>query len=156
MHKLLRLLRLLFSKELYLMILWGSYKTISVLLKNLFSHIISQRKNPKFLFFLFLSNIRSFNNLVLWGIHTYCKSRGWLPKKSLKGEHVFLTGAGSGLGRYMAIEFAKQGCKLSLSDISMDGLEETSKILNIIGLIERRIGLDAEVVLIICDVSNLI
>lgn len=61
-------------------------------------------------------------------MYAYFKNRGWLPKKSLKGEHVFLTGAGSGIGRYMAIEFAKMGCKLSLSDINVDGLEETSKI----------------------------
>jgi len=53
---------------------------------------------------------------------------GWLPKKSLKGEHVFITGAGSGLGRYMSISFAKMGCKLSLSDVNMQGLEETSKL----------------------------
>lgn len=52
---------------------------------------------------------------------------GWLPKKSLKGEHVFVTGAGSGLGRYMSIQFAKMGCKLSLSDVNMQMLEDTSK-----------------------------
>lgn len=40
---------------------------------------------------------------------------------------MFLTGAGSGIGRYMAIAFAKQGAKLSLSDINLEGLEETSK-----------------------------
>lgn len=39
---------------------------------------------------------------------------------------MFLTGAGSGLGRFTAIELAKMGCNLSLSDVNMEGLEETS------------------------------
>ena len=46
-------------------------------------------------------------------------------KKSLSGNHVFLTGAGSGIGRLMAIRFGQMGCKLSLSDVNMSGLEET-------------------------------
>ena len=40
---------------------------------------------------------------------------------------MFLTGAGSGIGRYMAIQLAKMGAKLSISDVNMEGLEETSK-----------------------------
>ena len=43
-------------------------------------------------------------------------------KKSLKSDHVFLTGAGSGIGRLMAIRLGKMGCKLSLSDVNMAGL----------------------------------
>ena len=46
-------------------------------------------------------------------------------KKSLKGEHVFLSGAGSGLGQLMAIKLGQLGCKLSLSDINMEGLKKT-------------------------------
>ncbi len=46
-------------------------------------------------------------------------------KKSLTGNHVFLTGAGSGIGRLMAVRFGQMGCKLSLSDVNMSGLEET-------------------------------
>ena len=46
-------------------------------------------------------------------------------KKSLEGNHVFLTGAGSGIGRLMAVRFGKMGCRLSLSDVNMSGLEET-------------------------------
>jgi hypothetical protein len=48
-------------------------------------------------------------------------------KKALKGDHVFLTGAGSGIGRMMAIKFGKMGCKLSLSDVNMSGLRETKE-----------------------------
>lgn len=43
-------------------------------------------------------------------------------KKSLKTDHVFLTGAGGGIGRLMAINLGKLGCKMSLSDVNMAGL----------------------------------
>jgi len=65
---------------------------------------------------------------VLYFLYQLCKSKGWLSKKQLKGEHVFLTGAGSGLGKLMAIELAKQGANLSLSDINEASLGDTSKI----------------------------
>ena len=44
----------------------------------------------------------------MWIMYTFMKEQGWLPlKKSVDGKHVFLTGAGSGLGRLMAIKLAK-------------------------------------------------
>jgi len=46
-------------------------------------------------------------------------------KKILTGDHVFLSGAGSGIGQLMAIKLGQLGCKLSLSDINMDGLKKT-------------------------------
>lgn len=46
-------------------------------------------------------------------------------KKALNKDHVFLTGAGGGIGRLMAVRLGKLGCKLSLSDINMAGLQET-------------------------------
>lgn len=49
-------------------------------------------------------------------------------KKSLKGDHVFLTGAGSGIGRGMAIKLGIMGCNLSLSDVNLTGLEETKQL----------------------------
>ena len=52
-----------------------------------------------------------------------------LGKKDLKGEHVFLTGAGSGIGRMMAIRFGLMGCKLSISDINLSSVEETGRIM---------------------------
>ena len=63
----------------------------------------------------------------MWGLYNIAKYKGWLTKKSIKGDHVFLTGAGSGIGRLMAIQFSKEGCNLTLTDIYMEGLEETSK-----------------------------
>ena len=67
--------------------------------------------------------------VLLYALYTYMKSKGWLPKKSLKGEHVFLTGAGSGLGRKMAITLARMGANLSLSDVNIDSLEETQNLI---------------------------
>ena len=45
----------------------------------------------------------------------------------MDGDHVFLTGAGSGIGRMMAVRFGKLGCNLSLSDINVAGLEQTKQ-----------------------------
>lgn len=42
-----------------------------------------------------------------------------LGKKSLDKEHVFLTGAGSGIGRLMAQRLGAMGAKLSISDINL-------------------------------------
>jgi len=47
----------------------------------------------------------------------------------------------------MAIAFAKQGCKLSLSDINQDGLEETKRMI----VAETRS--DSNVITFLCDVS---
>ena len=73
-------------------------------------------KSKKNLFIIFL---------FLWGVYTVLKNYGWLPKKSVKRKHVFITGAGSGLGREMAIRFAKLGAKVTLTDIFEAGLKES-------------------------------
>lgn len=46
-----------------------------------------------------------------------------IPKKSLKGEHAFITGAGSGIGKLMAIKLAEMGCKVTLADINLDSVK---------------------------------
>lgn len=49
--------------------------------------------------------------------------------KDLKNKVVVITGAGSGIGRAMAIQFAKEGAKLALNDFKKEGLDETLSLL---------------------------
>ena len=55
--------------------------------------------------------------LFFWAFYTVCREQGWLPKKSVRGKHIFITGAGSGLGRLMAIKFAELGAKVTVSGL---------------------------------------
>ena len=82
--------------------------------------------------------------LLIAGYSAYINARnnGWLPKKSLKDEHVFITGAGSGIGRLMAIKFAEQGSKVSCTDIDFDSVQETASIIKDKGLQALAIKLD--------------
>ncbi|XP_055140792.1 epidermal retinol dehydrogenase 2 isoform X1 [Symphalangus syndactylus] len=50
------------------------------------------------------------------------------PRKNVAGEIVLITGAGSGLGRLLALQFARLGSFLVLWDINKEGNEETCKM----------------------------
>ena len=50
--------------------------------------------------------------------------------KSVKDELVLITGGGSGLGRELAIRFAKLGAHIVVWDINKSGLDETVKLIN--------------------------
>ena len=50
--------------------------------------------------------------------------------KNLNGKVVALTGAGSGIGRCLAIQLSQQGSHLSLADVDNDGLKETKALLS--------------------------
>ncbi len=47
--------------------------------------------------------------------------------KKLKGKNCLITGAASGIGRQLALQLAKEGMNLFLSDIVMDKLEEVKE-----------------------------
>ncbi|XP_056148843.1 epidermal retinol dehydrogenase 2-like [Lampris incognitus] len=49
-------------------------------------------------------------------------------RKNVAGEVVLITGAGSGIGRLMAQEFAALGTVLVLWDINQDGMKETARL----------------------------
>ena len=95
-------------------------------------------KSKKNLFIIFL---------FLWGVYTVLKNYGWLPKKSVKGKHVFITGAGSGLGREMAIRFARLGAKVTLTDIFEAGLKESHDLV-------RKSASTTKISYFVLDVSN--
>ncbi|MFN9525521.1 MAG: SDR family NAD(P)-dependent oxidoreductase [Pseudomonadaceae bacterium] len=45
--------------------------------------------------------------------------------KSFENKVAAITGAGSGIGRALAYQLARQGCHLALSDVNVEGLQET-------------------------------
>ena len=45
--------------------------------------------------------------------------------KNFKNKNIIITGAGSGIGRALSIDFASRGANLALSDIDEDSLNET-------------------------------
>lgn len=57
----------------------------------------------------------------------------FIPKslryKDVRGETVLVTGAGSGVGRELAIKFSELGCRVILVDINQNWMEETRKII---------------------------
>lgn len=91
--------------------------------------------------------------LVLWwGIMAFLRERGWYPKKSLQGKHIFITGAGSGLGRRMAIQFALLGAKVTVSGIDLAPVVETKKIIE--ETVQKRLKKQPEIFALKLDVSS--
>lgn len=54
--------------------------------------------------------------------------------KQLKDKHVLITGAASGIGRSMALAFAKRGANIVASDISHEALESVQKEVEALGV----------------------
>ena len=52
---------------------------------------------------------------------------------SFEGKVAVITGAGSGIGRALAVDLAARGARLALSDIDADGLAETVRAVEVIG-----------------------
>ena len=50
--------------------------------------------------------------------------------KSFLNKTAVITGAGSGMGRYLAVLLAKAGCNVAICDINEDALAETSEMVN--------------------------
>uniref|UniRef100_L7M158 Putative hydroxysteroid 17-beta dehydrogenase 11 n=1 Tax=Rhipicephalus pulchellus TaxID=72859 RepID=L7M158_RHIPC len=55
--------------------------------------------------------------------------RKYLQRKSVAGETVLVTGAGSGIGRLLSLRFAQRGARLVLWDIDRAGNEETARLI---------------------------
>ena len=69
-----------------------------------------------------------------------------VDQKFLDGKVTLITGAGSGFGREMAIQFASRGSNLVLNDISIKGVEETRDL-----VLEKN---KVEILLIKADISK--
>lgn len=59
------------------------------------------------------------------------------PRKDINGEIIFLTGAGSGLGRMLALKFAKLGATVICVDINQTANEATVEEIKSLGLQAR-------------------
>lgn len=55
---------------------------------------------------------------LLYVLYKGAKINGLLPKKSLAGEVVFITGSARGIGRLVSIAIARQGGKVVVSDMN--------------------------------------
>lgn len=82
-------------------------------------------------FFLFIGNFIKGMTLALWYI-IKALVLFFVPKclraKDVSNDIVLITGGASGLGRLMAIKFAKLGAKVVIWDLNQAGLEETAKM----------------------------
>lgn len=67
--------------------------------------------------------------IFLYAFYTWAKERGWLPKNSVRGKHVFITGAGSGLGRLLALKLAKLGAKVTVTDLFLESAKQTKDMI---------------------------
>ncbi|MGQ0696724.1 MAG: SDR family NAD(P)-dependent oxidoreductase [Panacagrimonas sp.] len=62
--------------------------------------------------------------------------------KSLKGKLAVVTGAGSGIGRALALNLAQRGCRVAASDINREAAAETVRGIKAAGGEARAYGLD--------------
>ncbi|RWS00553.1 epidermal retinol dehydrogenase 2-like protein, partial [Dinothrombium tinctorium] len=74
-----------------------------------------------FLKYLLLTAISWIESIIIHLIPTK------LLLRNINNELVLITGAGNGIGRQLAIKFAKEGCRIVLWDIDQKGLDETCK-----------------------------
>ena len=49
--------------------------------------------------------------------------------KDFNGKVAVITGAGSGIGRSLAVQLSREGAHLALGDINLENLSQTEKLL---------------------------
>jgi len=65
--------------------------------------------------------------VLIYAFYAILKNNGFLPKKSVKNEHIFITGGGSGIGRQMALRFSRLGAKISVCDLNLENAQKVEK-----------------------------
>ncbi|KAL7984292.1 hypothetical protein Chor_002862 [Crotalus horridus] len=73
--------------------------------------------------------------LHIYNLMEYFLSFIYARKKNVAGEIVLITGAGSGMGRLMALKFAQLGATLVLWDVNLEGIKETARLARKIGTV---------------------
>ncbi|XP_036377177.1 epidermal retinol dehydrogenase 2 [Megalops cyprinoides] len=76
----------------------------------------------------FLETLRVLVLSIYFSLEAFVKLFIPSRKKSVAGETVLITGAGSGIGRLMALEFSTMGVTLVLWDINEEGIKETGRL----------------------------
>ena len=64
---------------------------------------------------------------------------------NVAGKVAVVTGAGSGIGQALAVELARRGAKLALSDVDAEGLARTERQLRALGATTKADRLDVTV-----------
>jgi NAD(P)-dependent dehydrogenase (short-subunit alcohol dehydrogenase family) len=77
--------------------------------------------------------------------------------REFEGRVTLVTGAGSGIGRVVAREFARSGAQVIVTDVSLEGAEETAEVIGRLGVeaVVRRMDVtsDADVVATVAELS---
>ncbi|XP_030581240.1 epidermal retinol dehydrogenase 2 isoform X2 [Archocentrus centrarchus] len=76
----------------------------------------------------FLETIKVLLLSIWYNVESFIYLLVPMKKKNIAGEVVLITGAGSGIGRLMAQEFAAHSPVLVLWDINLEGMKETARL----------------------------
>lgn len=83
---------------------------------------------PSSIMNFFLETIQVLLLSIWYNVESFIHLFVPMKKKNIAGEVVLITGAGSGIGRLMAQEFAALGTVLVLWDINQEGVKETARL----------------------------
>lgn len=89
---------------------------------SLFSHFSRSIMN------FFLETIQVLLLSLWYNVESFIYLFVPMKKKNISGEVVLITGAGSGIGRLMAQEFAALDTIVVLWDINQEGMKETARL----------------------------